>query len=229
VTRDAFDPAALGQKPAAPTRALHTLLVTGDSLSTPLDTEMAKRLAGRSGVRTIRDPHLGTGISKSLLVDWGQLSADQVKRDRPDAVVVFIGANEGFPLPGQEGKNVECCGPDWAAVYATRVRRMMETYRRRGAGRVYGLTLPAPRDSDRRDIARTVNASIYAAAAPYRAQVRVLDMSAIFTPGFKYRDAMDVDGRKQIVRESDGIHLNDVGVRPAADAVLQALARDFRF
>ena len=39
--------------------------------------------------------------------------------DRPDAVVVFIGANEGFPMPGPGGRAVQCCGPQWAAVYAT--------------------------------------------------------------------------------------------------------------
>ena len=43
---------------------LETLLVTGDSLSTPLDTELARRLAP-DGVEVIRDPHLGTGISNS--------------------------------------------------------------------------------------------------------------------------------------------------------------------
>ena len=56
------------------------------------------RLAG-DGVKVIRDPHLGTGISKSFLVDWGQLvRAPGAQRDQPDAVVVFIGANEGFPM-----------------------------------------------------------------------------------------------------------------------------------
>ena len=55
-------------------------------------------------MKVLRDPHLGSGISKSFLVDWGQLSADQVRKDKPDAVVVFIGANEGFPFdrPGGE-------------------------------------------------------------------------------------------------------------------------------
>ena len=65
------------------------------------------------------------------------------------------------------------------------------------------------------------------AAEPYRAQVRVLDMGAIFTPGGRYRDAMDVGGRETIVREPDGIHLNDAGARIAADAVLRAVDRDF--
>ena len=111
VTPHAFAPAAIGA-PAGAKRALHTLLVTGDSLSTPLDLELARRLAGK-GVRVLREPHLGTGISKTDLVDWGKLSTSQVKKHRPDAVVAFIGANEGFPMPGPAGRPVNCCGAAW--------------------------------------------------------------------------------------------------------------------
>ena len=226
VTPDAFDPLALGGKPL-PHRPLHTVLVTGDSMSTPLDTEIARRLAGRSGVKVIREPHLGTGISKSLLVDWGKLSAQQVATEKPDAIVVFIGANEGFPMPGPGGKNVNCCGVDYATVYANRVRRMMDTYRQKGAARVYWLTLPTPREKARQDIARTVNAAIQVAAEPFRSQVRVFDTVPIFTPGNKYRDAMTVNGSKTIVRQADGIHLNETGAKLAAGDVLQLLSRDF--
>ena len=65
------------------------------------------------------------------------------------------------------------------------------------------------------------------AAQPYRAQVRVLDMEEVFTPDGTYRDAMEVDGRRQIVREPDGIHLNGRGAELAADAVIEAVRRDF--
>jgi hypothetical protein len=36
-----------------------------------------------------------------------------------------------------------------------------------------------------------------------------------------------MDGCETIVRESDGLHLNAVGAREAADAVLAAIVRDF--
>jgi lysophospholipase L1-like esterase len=222
VTPDAFDPTELGGKPL-PHRPLKTVLVTGDSMATPLDSQLARLLAGRKGVKVIREPHLGTGISKSLLVDWGKLSAQQAAQQRPDAVVVFIGANEGFDMPGPGGKSVKCCGADYAAVYANRVRRMMDTYRQKGAARVYWLTLPAPRDRDRQDVARAVNAAIRVAAEPLRSQVRVFDTVPVFTPGARYRDAM---GGK-IVRQADGIHLNDAGAKIAADQVLRLIDRDF--
>jgi len=222
---DAFAPRELGL-PEPELGPLRSLLVTGDSMSMPLDAILARRLAA-DGVATTRDPHIGTGISKSDLLDWGALAVRQ-SRDAPQAVVVFIGANEGFPLPGPGGEDVDCCSADWAAAFATRVRTMMDAYRQDGAARVYWLTLPLPRDGDRRDIARAVNAAIRVAAEPYRAQVRVLDLAAVFTPGGRYRVGMEIDGRDTVVREPDGVHLTPAGAELAADEVQRALDADFR-
>ena len=101
---DSFDPAELGAKPKPP-RPLDTLLVTGDSLAMPLDVETARRMAEqrRGRGRAARPARRAPGISKSGLVDWGKLSTQHVREREPDAVVVFIGANEGFPLPGPDG------------------------------------------------------------------------------------------------------------------------------
>jgi hypothetical protein len=225
ITTDQFDPVELGGRGEKP-RELQTLLVTGDSLSIPLDSELAKRLTD-DGVKVERDPHVGTGISKSDVVDWAKLSATHVRELKPDAIVVFIGANEGFPLPKPGGGEVECCGPDWAVVYAGRARRMMNTYRQGGEARVYWLGVPLPRDGLRREVQRSVNAAFEVAAQPWRSHVRLVDLVSVFTPNGRYRDAMQVDGRRQIVRDADGNHLNRKGAEVAADVVLEAVRRDF--
>jgi lysophospholipase L1-like esterase len=220
VSASAFDPAQLGAEPVPP-RPLHSILVSGDSMALGLDSVLARRYADQD-VETFRDPHIGTGISKSDLVDWGALSSTQTRKHHPDAVVFFIGANEGFPI----GKTT-CCSPAWAAAYATRVREMMNTYRQGGAARVYWLTLPMPRDPRLAKIARAVNAAVEVAAEPYRAQVRVLDMDPVFTPGARYRLTMDVGGKPTIVRQADGVHLNAAGSQIAADVVQKAIIADF--
>jgi lysophospholipase L1-like esterase len=225
ITPDYFDPRAIGEDPPAP-RELDTVLVTGDSMSMPLDAEVAQRLEGE-GIEVIRDPQVGTGISAAAVGDWGSISVRQTREEEPDAIVIFIGANEGFPLPEPGGGTVQCCGADWASIYASRVRLMMDTYRQGGEARVYWLTLPAPRDGDRQEVADVVNAAIEVAAQPYRVHVQLLDMVEIFTPGGEYRDSMEVDGEDKIVREADGIHLNAEGAELAADAVLDALEQDF--
>jgi len=210
------------------TRApLGSLLVTGDSMAMPLDAALARRTAG-ADVRTRRDAKVGTGISKTDLVDWGRLAAEQVA-DRPaDAVVVFLGANEGFPMP-VGGRDVACCSPEWAAEYATRTRAVIEAYRRGGARRVYWLTLPAPRDAPRARIARVVNDAIRVAAAGFGAPVQVVEAAELFSPGFRYRDGLEVDGRERLVRDPDGIHLNERGAELLADRLVVRLGRDFVF
>ncbi len=218
---DAFDPLSVGEKPKPPAQ-LKTVLVTGDSMSQGIDAEIARDLAGKSGIKTERDPHVGTGISETDLVDWGKLSKQQVKKWSPQAVVMFMGANEGFPMAGHD-----CCGAAWAAEYATRARLMMDSYRAKGVSRVYWLLLPAPRDPDRQKISRTVNLALQVAAQPFRAQVRIVDMNAVFTPGGRFRSSMAIDGNDKIVRKPDGIHLNDEGSKLAAKLVLAQMARDF--
>ncbi len=227
VTPEAFSATELGERPPAK-RPLRKVLVTGDSLSTPLDEQIARRLAPK-GVEVVREPHLGTGLSKADLVDWGKLSVQQTRKQRPDAVVVFIGANEGFPMPGPGGHDARCCGAGWAAVYANRARRVMDAYRRAGQAHVYWLTVPTPRDAARAKITRVVNAAVTVAAQPWRSQVSVLDTVPIFTPGGRYRDAMEVDGRVQVVRRDDGIHFNDLGASTMADRVVAAMAADSSF
>ena len=225
VTPDAFDPAELGSKPVPP-RTLHTVLVTGDSMAIEVANEIGRRMAGVDGVKTIRDPHVGTGLSFDTIIDWGKLSTNQVKKDKPDATIVFIGANEGFDLK-YAGRSYKCCGPQWSAAYATRARTVMNTFRQNGVARVYWLLLPGARDSVREKIVKAVNLADTVAADPYRAQVRILDMSAIFTPGGKYRDAMSVGGQDTLVRQADGIHLNAAGAKIAADAIMPKLRADF--
>jgi uncharacterized protein len=202
-----------------------TLLVTGDSLAMPLDTELARRYAG-SEVAVERDPHVGTGISKSDLVDWTELAAKQARRHDPDAVVVFIGANEGFSLPKQGGRQAQCCGADWRDAFAARVGRMIDAYLRGGDARVYWLTVPTPRDPARQEIADAVNSAVTAAAEDAGDRVRAIDLDARFAPEGGYSDAIEVGGRERIVREQDGIHLNAAGAAVAADLVQDAVDED---
>jgi lysophospholipase L1-like esterase len=225
VTPDAFDPSQIGAPPP-PRRPLHSLLVTGDSMSEPLDQYLAQDLSS-GGVKVTQDPHIGTGISSTVLVDWAKLATYQVRRYHPDAVVVFLGANDGYSMPGPNGKLVNCCSAQWAAIYAGRVRLMMNTYRQAGVARVYWLTLPTPRDGARAKISFVVNAAIEVAAQPWRDQVRIVDTVPVFTPGNRYRDSMPINGVPTIVRVSDGIHLNNAGSALAAKVVLAAVDKDF--
>ncbi len=226
VTPEAFAPETLGAH-SPPRVRLRSILVTGDSMVMPLDSDLARQMVGR-GVKVTQDPHIGTGISNSQIVDWGKLANEQVRSYHPQVVVLFIGANEGWPMAGAHGRQVECCGAEWAALYAQRVRLMTHTYLQRGRARVYWITIPYPRDPEREAIARVVNAAIPVGIEPWAVDAQVIDTVPIFTPN-GYRDAMPIEGTQTIVREPDGVHLNGAGSELLAKYVLAAIGRAYTY
>ena len=196
------------------------VLVTGDSMAQIFDHYMADGLGGRAAVRS--EAHISTGLSKPSMLDWVANARGQARRLRPDVAVVFIGANDGFPMPTPSGATAPCCDSAWVKEYARRAAQMMRSYRRGGAGRVYWLTLPAPRGGSFRTVFGPVNAAIRQAARRTPG-AHVVPIDRIFTPGFVYRDSLMWGGRSVHVRQGDGVHLNNAGAAIAAQKTIRRL------
>jgi lysophospholipase L1-like esterase len=197
-----------------------TVLATGDSMIQIIDSYLKQRI-GSSRTRVRSDAHIATGLSKPSLLDWQAYARHQARAARPDVTVMFIGANDGFPMG-----DADCCGQAWVAEYGRRARRMMRSYARGGRGRVYWLLLPAPRGGFFREVFPAVNAGLRRAAHGLEDDVELIDLPRVFTPGGRYRDAMKLGGKLVRVRQSDGIHLNTAGASLAASIVIRALRRD---
>ena len=84
--------------------------------------------------RSIQDPHIGTGISNTVLVNWGTLAVSQVRQYHPNAVVVFIGANDGYSMPGSAASRSTAAAPSGRRSTPTGSAQMMNTYRQDGCG-----------------------------------------------------------------------------------------------
>ena len=169
-------------------------------------------------MRVSHDARISTGISKPGMLDWQALARRQARKLRPDVTVVFLGANDGFPMAG-----ADCCGQAWIAEYARRAGRMMRAYARHDAGRVYWALLPAASHGFFREVFPAVNAAIRRAAAARPRAVRVIDFARVFTPGGRFRESMRVHGRITRVRQGDGVHLNTAGASVAASVLIRAL------
>jgi lysophospholipase L1-like esterase len=193
-----------------------TLLATGDSMIQLVDHHLKDRLRPE-GIRVQSDARISTGISKPAMLDWVALARRQAQARRPNVTVMFIGANDGFPIAG-----APCCGPEWIEGYAARVRRMVASYRRRGAARVYWVTLPAPRKANFARVFRAVNAALRLAEPALAGGGRIIDTGRVFTPGGRFRST--IGGR--VVRQPDGVHLNVRGASIAAGLVIRELRRD---
>lgn len=209
------------RRPAFTRRNRLRLLATGDSMIQIIDSYLDRRLERRRGTTVRSDAHISTGISKPGMLDWVRKARAQAASFKPDVTVMFLGANDGFPIAG-----AECCGATWVAAYARRVEAMMRSYLRRGRSYVYWLTLPAPRRAALVQIYSRVNVAIRRAAERVGGGVRVIDIAGVFTPGGRFRQTITFRGRTINARQPDGVHLSTAGASVAATLVIDRLRAD---
>jgi lysophospholipase L1-like esterase len=203
-----------------------SVVAGGDSMIQIVDSFLKRRLGRRRGVRVRSDAHISTGISKPGLLDWRAHARRQARRLRQDVTVMFLGANDGFPMRTPSGSTADCCGSAWVTEYARRARQMMRSYARGGRGRVYWLLLPAARGGPYRPIYPRIDRALRRAAARERGNARLIHLDKVFTPGGRYRASMRIHGRRVRVRQEDGIHLSRAGASLAASIVQRAMRRD---
>jgi lysophospholipase L1-like esterase len=196
------------------------ILATGDSMIQVVDSFLADRLPAH---HVIGEAHVSTGISKAGFfgLNWVKHAAAQAKRIHPDATIVWIGPNEGFPING-----IDCCSRAWVKAYAQRARAMMRYYRRGGRASVYWLTLPIPRSGALARVLRAVNSAISQAARSAGSGVHVIDMRKVFTPHNRFQQTACYRGRCFSARQPDGVHLSNAGARVAADIIARRLRAD---
>jgi lysophospholipase L1-like esterase len=194
-----------------------SLLLTGDSLISSLDSALGDRLGRRA--RAHSDVRPATGISKPGS-GWIAYARRQARR-RQDATVVFLGGNDGFDMDTPAGARVTCCGEPWIAEYSRRVQKMMRLYLHGGTTPVLWITVPAPRDPDYAPAVAALNEAIRRAAS-VSPGAGVLHLDTVLTPGFRYRDVLTYKGKRRRVRQ-DGFHLSLAGASIAASLVAREL------
>ncbi|HEX8156430.1 MAG TPA: hypothetical protein VF526_03490 [Solirubrobacteraceae bacterium] len=202
----------------SPKKAPLKILTTGDSMMQGVDSFLSDELGDTAEVHS--DVLPGSQISRGDF--WAKHSLSQTKRLRQDVTVISTGgASDGLPLADRTGALQSCCDEPWLHQYTRRLRRMMRTYLQGGHGRVFWLTLPAPRYPPRKVIADAVNTSILRAADGLDG-VTVVRMDLLISPD-GYRENIRYRGRDVDVREPDGIHLNISGTAIAAKAIKRAM------
>jgi hypothetical protein len=196
------------------------ILATGDSMIQVVDSFLTQRLESRR-VKVRSDARISTGITKPSLLNWPAKARSQASGLRPDVTIVFLGANDGFPIGG-----AACCGSAWVRAYAARARGMMRSYQRRGSGTVYWLLLPVPSKRQFQPVFRGVNAALRRAARDMEGGVHIVDLPRVFTPGGRFRAQMRWEGQVRTVRQPDGVHLSTAGASIAASVIIRQLRRD---
>jgi hypothetical protein len=191
-----------------------------------IDGDLKQQLARRGPISVRSDAHISTGISKPFMFNWPAHARASARQLHPDLTVMFLGANDGFPMSTPSGAKAPCCDETWVREYARRARGMMRSYARRGAGTVYWLLLPTPRSQRFRAVFGPVNQALRAAAQSFPGAVRVIDLGATFTPHGRFRARMRWHGKLRTVRQADGVHLSVAGASIATELIVRQMRRD---
>jgi len=202
------------------------VLATGDSMIQIIDSFLKQRLERRRATSVRSDARISTGLSKPFMLDWVKKAREQARSVHPDVTVMFIGANDGFPMKTPAGASVACCNAGWVAEYARRTESMMRSYRRGGRSYVYWMTLPTPRRGDFARVYRAVNRAIKRAAKRVGRGARVIDLVPVFTPGGRFRQYVRFRGKRVNARQGDGVHLSTAGASIATTLLIDRLRTD---
>ncbi len=205
--------------PADPLR----VLVVGDSVGLDLGQPLVSDLAATGVITPTLDGREDTGLSRPDYFDWPAELLVDLANDRPQLVVVMIGANDPQSLVGGD-TSIPYGAPGWNAGYGRRVGAFIDDAASAGA-RVLWVGMPpmaAPQlNGEMQMINSLVQKQIDARphVATYLASSSVLaDAQGNFTPYLPNAAGAEVN-----IRTVDGIHLTPGGGELLAQAVIATI------
>jgi hypothetical protein len=170
-----------------------------------------------------------SGLALNQFFDWpARLKETMAAEPPPEAVVLFLGANDDKIMTTPKGK-IGQLTPEWREEYTRRAASVMDIVGERG-GRLYWVGMPVMRDKWRRDNALALNESVQAAAAS-RPWVRFIDTWTMFADenGDFTPTKPDPNGVMTEVRQADGVHLTRVATDWVGARIYAEMRQDWRF
>jgi hypothetical protein len=165
-----------------------------------------------------------TGLTNPEFFNWQVNARQEIEERRPDAVVMVIGANDGFAVT-VDGERFGPLTPQWQLEYARRTAVVMKVLSSNGKRPVYWVPAPTARDETYNEIYRNENRAVQQAALAVPG-ARYVDVYNTISGG-RYRDELIIDGRRVLARAPDGVHFTREGAVVPARLILRAMAKDF--
>jgi hypothetical protein len=213
----------------APHARKKTVLLVGDSLSISLANQLRDAYKGQKALYFAHLGRVSSGLTRPELIDWPKALADLSRREKPDAVVIMIGANDEKSLPGPDGGSVPFESAAWDKAYSRAVAEFLDIARSGNPdAALYWVGAPVMSDPALAAAMRRINAIIATTCA--RKNARFIDVASLFSDklgGFA-RYAVDEDGDIRSIRYPDGVHLSVSGAKMLAGQVLNSLDKQYR-
>jgi uncharacterized protein len=177
------------------------------------------------------DGRVATGLERPDVFNWFAHIRDEVRKLRPNAIVLDFGGNDdhGYMTGLPKGVSIgEFGSASWKAEYRRRVAGLLDSLNRAGIFVVW-IGLPITRDEAQTERFDTINAIIDAEVRKRPGRVAYIDTYTSFasdTGGFTSY-LTDASGKRILVRSPDGVHFEPAGGDIIARSVLHALNEQF--
>jgi len=198
--------------------------VFGDSMADGLWAALYRDLHGEKGVTVTQFSAVSTGLTRYDYVDIQAKTARQLSENRVDAAVVMFGTNDAQGI-SLDGVIHEFGTPGWKAAYGKRIDDLVGLLRSRDVA-VYWVGLPKMKRASFDEKMSVINAVA-------RERMTALGVPLIETAGVTADAAGEyaaylpgANGRPQLMRANDGIHMTMAGYRRMSAPVAERLKRD---
>jgi uncharacterized protein len=203
---------------AAPLR----LLVVGDSLGIDFGQALVDQLAASGVVNAVLDGHIDTGLSRPDYFNWPAELAADLARYQPEALVIFIGANDPQNFI-ENGTALPYGTPAWSQAYGRRVGSFMTASTATGA-HVLWVGMPPMADPGLDAKMQALNDIDETQAYLHRGVTFFASWPVLSDPQGNYTAFLpDASGNEVEVREPDGTHISAAGAQRLSQAAIAAM------
>lgn len=105
------------------------ILLTGDSLMEGLGPQMQEALDGYKNITIIPIGKKSTGLSRPDFYNWPAVLEQNLKKHRPNIVVMWVGTNDPQNIYGKKGLG-EPCSIEWQKAYYDKLMEIVKLTRR---------------------------------------------------------------------------------------------------
>ena len=202
------------------------LLVVGDSIGIDFGQPLVNDLAATDVVSAVLDGHIDTGLSRPDYFNWQTELSHDLTTYQPQAIVVFIGAND--PQNFMDGSTSVSYGtPAWNADYAKRVGAFMALAASSGA-RVLWVGMPPMADPALNAKMQNINTVDQSEAAQYTGVTYFASWPVLSNPQGGYTAFLpDASGNEVPVRDPDGTHLAGPGAQRLSHAAIAFMGHEW--
>jgi len=205
--------------PAAPGEMRVVALVGDSMMAVGLSDVLLRQTATNKNLRIVKAFRSGTGLARPDVFDWMEEYPAMIGDEKPDAVIVAIGANDGQGFV-EDGKTLTFGSDAWVKVYQQRTTDFLNLLTQNGA-HVAWVGLPPMKAGAYNDRAAEINRIAYTVVSQnplatwWNPQPYIGDEAG----GFRELETSP-DGKTTRIRAADGIHLSDEGAALLAPALI---------